>query len=308
LEQPQEKEYTIEIPKITTDWYAGAWNWFDDWTWVILLDWQYALVRRIVANNPCIVNIQVWYYVSKEKAIIASKNKYLNVFDWETLTQVNLENSWIIEYCRWYSFLWVDNILYISRPVTLTNPEYAYDFTWTGSQQIVYNEKITSLKSTQNGLYIFLETRLEFLWANSLQNVAWSATFISTPVWEWSAPISNKCIVGSWDTLFRISKNLQVQTVNYQAWILNPIIWELSARPIVWIKEFLTTISMDQPNSFWFYNENDKTIQFFIRSAWSLFNDYVLVYDLVNDTWNIDTNKNYNGMVKIGYGYYLYSY
>ena len=35
-----------------------------------------------------------------------------------------------------------------------------------------------------NGLYVFTKNKVEFLGANSLQNVAGSATFISTPIGE----------------------------------------------------------------------------------------------------------------------------
>lgn len=44
-----------------------------------------------------------------------------------------------------------------------------------------------------------------------------------------------------------------------------------------------------------------------IRSEGSPINDYVLVYDLVNDTWNVDTMKNYNYVVKMTDKYYGFS-
>ena len=84
-------------------------------------------------------------------------------------------------------------------------------------------------------------------------------------------------------------------------------IGELSARPIISIKEFLNTIDTSQPSSFGFFNQNDKTVQFHIRSVGSPFNDYVLIYDEVNDTWNVDTQKNYNYVVKIASKYYGFS-
>lgn len=66
-----------------------------------------------------------------------------------------------------------------------------------------------------NGLYVFLETKIEYLGANSLQNVSGSATFISTPLGEGAAPLTNACIAASGDKIFYISRNLQVQTVNF---------------------------------------------------------------------------------------------
>lgn len=69
----------------------------------------------------------------------------------------------------------------------------------------------------------------------------------------------------------------------------------------------MNTLDLNQPDAFGFYNENDKTVQFHIRSLTSGYNDYVLTYDLVNDTWNVDTQKNYNYVVKLGSTYYGFS-
>lgn len=44
-----------------------------------------------------------------------------------------------------------------------------------------------------------------------------------------------------------------------------------------------------------------------IRSVGSPFNDYVLIYDLINDTWNIDTEKNYNYVTKFAEKHYGFS-
>jgi hypothetical protein len=255
-------------------------------------------------------------------AIIASNWQALKVFDWTSVTSpatVPATNTGILEYCRGYSFLTSWNTLYISRPIVIEYPQNAYDFTWnwnqtiwwvtalTKRQTIAYDSNITGLKATLNWIYVFTEDKVDFLWANSLQNVSWSATFITSPIWQSNAPISNLCITASWDKIFYITKNLQVQTINYIPWVTTSQIWELSARPIVSIKEFMNTIDKSQPNAYAFYNENDKTIQFHIRSTWTPFNNYVLIYDLVNDTWNIDTNKNYNYVVKYGNDYYGFS-
>jgi hypothetical protein len=152
-------------------------------------------------------------------AIIASSGQSLKVYDGVTTIStpatVPATNSGILEYCRGYSFLASGNVLYISRPITAANPEYSYDWTGSGSQNITYDSNIKGLKSTLNGLYVFTEDKIEFLGANSLQNVAGSATFISTPIGESSYPINNLCIAASGDKIFWVSKNMQVMTVNY---------------------------------------------------------------------------------------------
>ena len=158
-----------------------------------------------------------------------------------------------------------------------------------------------------NWLYVFTENKIEYLWANSLQNVSWSATFISTPLGEWSEPVNNLCVCASGDKIFYLSKNLQIQTVNFVQWATNPSIGELSSRPVISIKELLSTVDVDQPTAFAHYSENEKTVNFHVREVGYNFNNIVIVYDLINDTWNIDTGKNYNYIVRDGYTYYGYS-
>jgi hypothetical protein len=189
-------------------------------------------------------------------------------------------------------------------PVSATNLSSGYDFYGSGSQQITYSKKIKALKGTQNGLYVFTEDKVEFLGANALQNVAGSATFISTPLGDAAYPISNQCVAAAGDKIFWISQNLQVMTINVTPGVSVSQIGELSARPVVSIKEFLDKLDTTQSYSFAFFNETDKTAQFHVRTVNNPFNDYALVYDMVNDTWNVDTQKQYNTVVKIGFKYY----
>ena len=248
---------------------------------------------------------------NSQYAIIASEWEILQVFDWTTITTPATVPAWdtggILEYTRWYSFYWIWNILYISRPITAANPEYGYDFTGAWSQNISFDSKITGLKGTMNWLYIFTEDKVEFIWANSLQNVAWAAAFISTPLWFGWEPVNNLCIAASWEKIFYITKNLQVNTINYIQWTDSPTIWQISNRPVISIKEFLNTISPEQPSAFAFYNKNDEIIEFHVRENNSLFDNKVLVYDIPNDTWNIDIWKNYNYVVKFWYENYWFS-
>lgn len=242
-------------------------------------------------------------------AIIVSNWQPWKVFDWTTVTEpaTITANNWIIEYCRWFSFLANWNVLQISRPILPTNPALAYDFTWSWSQTITYDSDIKWLKSTMNWLYVFTEEKIEYLWANALQNVAGASAFISTPLWDWWELMSNDLVATSWDKVFYVTKNLNINTINYVQWTAEPWLWELSNKPVVWIRELLQTIDIEQPNGFAFVNDNDNTVQFHLRTTNSPFNNWVITYDLINDTWNIDTGKNYNYIVKKASKYYGFS-
>ena len=243
-------------------------------------------------------------------AVIASSGEQVKVFNWTAVSTPATQpanNNWILEYCRWFSFLASWNVLHISRPITTANPEFAYDWTWSWNQTITYDSVIKGLKGTMNWLYVFTEDKIEFLGANALQNVSWSATFISTPMWDWGELMENQLIATSGDKVFYVTKNLNINTVNYIQGTAEPWLWELSNRPVIWIRELLQWIDINQPSWFAFVNDNDNTVQFHLRTTWASFNNITLIYDLINDTWVIDTGKYYNNVIRKGNKYYGFS-
>ena len=300
----------IRILDVGSSWFFRGFNQFaesDGSSGVILREWGIA-EQDTTWITPKELRVEFGFYAAQEQAIIVAKNGAVLVFDWESITnEQSIDNNAIIEYARWYSFLASDNILRVSAPITVTNPENAYDFTGTESQQLVFDSEITWLKGTLTWLYIFTKTRIEFIWPNWLQNLGWTPVFTSYALWDWWEPINNLAITAAWDKIFYINKNLQVNTVNYIWWTDSPTIWELSARPVIGIKEFLNMVDVDQPTAFSFYNQNDKTIQFHIRTNNFQYNNRCLVYDIINDTWAIDIGKFYNYVVKDQNNYYWFS-
>lgn len=244
-------------------------------------------------------------------AIIVAKWQKLKIFDGNNIFEphtVPSGESWnILEYSRGYTFYWIWNILYISRPILPNNPERAYDFIWEWSQTITYDSEITWLKWTMNWIYVFTKEKVEFIWADSLQNINGSPTFLSSPLWDAWEPINNQSIIATWDKIFFITKNLQLKTINFVPWIESSIIWNLNNESIVSIKEFLNTLDDNQDIGFWFYNKNDETIQFHLKTKNFKYNNRTLVFDLLNNTFSIDVWKNYCYMVNNGNKYFWFS-
>lgn len=236
--------------------------------------------------------------------IIASEWVQLQVFNWTTLTTPATQpasNNWFIEFYNLCSFIAKDNVLYISRPITLANPEYWYDFTWTNAIQRTYDSKILWLKKTLNWIYVFTENIIEHI---SDLTSTWA---VANPLWDWWQLINNKLVAISWDKVFYINKDLNINTINYIQWTAETWLWELSNQQVVWIKELLNGINIVQNSWIAFLNESEKTINFHLRSVWSPFNDICITYDLINQTFNVDTQKNYNNVVKIWSEYFWFS-
>ena len=281
-----------------------------------ICDWKIFLVNKISWNREEKVNL--WYDVfcdllvySNDFAIIVAKWQKMKVFDWNNLIEPTTVPSWdtwdILEYCNWYTFYAIKNTMYISRPIKPEEPHRAYDFTSSWSQTVTYETEITGLKGTMNGIYIFTKDKVEFIWWNNLQNISWSPTFISSPLGSGWEPINNQSIVASGDKIFYVTKNLTLNTINFVSGIENASLWELSLKPIISIKEYLQTLDYNQERAFWFFNQNDKTVQFHLKTKNFWYNNNCLVYDITNDTFSVDIGKYYNYVVKDWYKYFWFS-
>lgn len=255
-------------------------------------------------------DVQVYNFGLNSKVLIVAKWEKLKVFDGSSISEPSTQpnkNNGIIEFIRWYSFLWVDNILYVSKYIEPDKIENAYDFTWSGSQQLTLSTEIVGLKGTMDWLFIFTKDKVNFLWANSLQNVSWAATFIMSPLWDGWEPISNRLIAASGNQIFYLTKNHQLKTINYIRWTDKTQIWELDNIELINVKEFLQSVEPEQISWFSFYNHNEENIHFFLRQHNHKYNNVCLIYDLLNKTYNIDTERNYNFIVRNGALYYGFS-
>lgn len=265
----------------------------------ILTEWQYVLWQW--DDESWTFDIEIGRYITTQVAIIASDEKNLKIFDWETISTITIENSWIIEYTAGRSWLASANVLKASRPITLLNPEYAYDFTGTGSYQIIYDSTIWGIKATLSWLYVFTQRKVEYI-ANG-NTTSW----FSIPLWEGWNPINNLCIVSAGEKIFYITKKLEIETVNYVSGINDAQVGKLSSQKLVNIREYLQNIDTNQPTAFAFNNKNENTVQFFLREIWADFNNICIVYDLVNDTWNIDKGRYFSYVAENDNIYYGYS-
>lgn len=274
-------------------------TWFRDATGVILTNGQYVQPDSYILTGN--FNIEVGYYTTNEKALITSNGKDVTVFDGVNVNTVSIQNTGIIEFNAGRSWLSAYNVLYASMPITIVAPQNAYDFTGTGSYSILYDSEIKGLKSTLGGLYVFTRKKVEYISAEN------SAIWLSLPVWEGWDPINNLCIVSAGSKIFYITRLLDIETINYVPWINDAQVWSLSSQKLVNIKKTLNNLDSEQPTAYAYNDKKDNTIHFFLRTIGSIFNDICIVYDLVNDTWNIDIGRYYWYVTEYNGAYYGFS-
>jgi len=287
-------------------WALNIWDTVDWWTtaaqWIVLTHNLSTKVITVKITND--VSFQDW----EDIEVATVKQAEVDVV--QSIVP-NGDNNWIIEFInsnQGYTLLASWNILYISRPIVPANPEYAYDFTDASAQNIDLKSKIVSIRVGISWVFIFTQDwRVTFIWTDSLQDIAWSPTFLSRTLGIWGVPVSNRSVTASGDQIFYLTKNKIWNTINYIGWTDKTTIWRLSSIPIVGIDELLKWIASTQPTAESFYNENDNTIQMHVRTNTAWFNDITLIYDMVNVTFAIDKGKNYNYMVKKDEKYYGFS-
>lgn len=257
---------------------SATWSWTDiSWAW-----------------TTSFLDSESWHWYVTEKVNMDAPN--VNPLIWEKFT--------------WFTFIVgntkdTENVLYISRPITLDNPERCYDWVWDNSEQITFDSKILWLSSTMNQLFIFTEKRIEYIGKDSLQTIGDSATLVSTPVWDWGKLANYRCPIAAWDKILYLTKTNSINTLNFVPWTVDPWIWTLTDQPAFKITQYLNNLEDDQSNAFGYFDESTKMANWFLRTKNSLYNDTILIFDVQNNTWTTDTKKYFNDVTVVDKNIYV---
>lgn len=234
---------------------------------------------------------------------------------WTVTDKVNIDapnvNPIIGDTFTWFTFIVgntpdTENVLYISRPITLDNPERCYDWVGDNSEQITFDCKILWLASTMNQLFIFTEKKVEYIWKDSLQTIWDNPTLISTPVWDWGKLANYRCAIPAGDKILYLTKTNSINTLNFVPWTVDPWIWTLTDQPAFKITRYLENLDENQDTAFGYFDDSTKTAHWFLKTKNSLYNDTILVFDLQNNAWSTDTNKYFNDVVVVDWNIYAW--
>lgn len=183
------------------------------------------------------------------------------------------------------------NILYMSRAGSKANPTHILDFDWTGSDALYFKSKIMWLSATREQLFVFTEDSIEIISYNESWGVL---TMVSVPIAWSNQPANPRMVVKTDDLVFFWTKDNQMKSLNYMQWVTERVVGDVSHRPNLSIKDFTDTLDEDQSNSFGYYDRAEKTIHRHLKQNGEPVPNVVLVYDMNNDSFFIDTNKYFN--------------
>lgn len=281
-----------------TDWLPHTYNIVIDWTWTpdtfkwnidwwtyttgVAITWWSQTLNAWVSNVSIKFNATTWHTLNDTWTLTQLSNS--NPRFWEEF----LNFTWI---AWWTDFT---NVIYQSRVITPTNPEYSYDWVWSGANQIIMKSDIQWLASTISRLIIFTDKSIEYIDRNSYTTIWWVLNFYPNPIAQWVKLANNRCCPSAWEKVFFLTADKKIKTIDYIQGIDDLKVWDLSDDEKVGIPNFMNNLNDDLSDSVGFYDQKNKLIKFFVRSKNSLTNDLCIIWDLVNKTFLVDDNKFYS--------------
>lgn len=204
--------------------------------------------------------------------------------------------------CVYLAWWWdYANVLYKSRAGSLESPTNILDFDWDGSDNLYFKSKIMWLAAIREQLFVFTEDTIEII---SQWQSGEILTIISVPIAWSNQPANPKMVVKADDVCFFWTKENQMKSLNYMQWVTESVVWDISHRTNLSIRDFIDTLDEDQSTSFGYYNRNEKTVHWHLRQKWEPMPNIVLVYDVSSDSFFIDTNKYFNCVAEHNNKYY----
>ena len=247
------------------------------------------------------------YFLSENTA----KGYYIDTSSWTggslTITSDGYFRFWEIFKASVWLAWWGDksNILFKSWDITVENPEYWLNFNgidaWIGSRQLTFRSKIMWLASTREQLFVFTEDSIEIISEWQSGEVL---TITTVPIAWSNQPVNPRMVVKADDMVFFWTKENQMKSLNYMQWVTESVVWDVSHRQNLSIKDFTETLDEDQSTSFWYYNRTNKTIHRHLKQRWEPIPNIVLVYDVNTDSFFFDTNKYFNCVAEHNNKYY----
>lgn len=184
------------------------------------------------------------------------------------------------------------NIVFMSRGATKTNPEYIFDWVWSGAEQLLLKGgKAVGIASTLNRLFIWTEKGIEYISKETMTNVGNTTATLTLPLWWENQPASQWAIVVADEVIFFFTKSIGVKTIGYTQGITDPQIGNISETATNSMRTFFDSLDEDQSDCYGYYNKTQRTVTWYVKKKGSIYNDTCLVYDIVGDNFFVDTNR-----------------
>lgn len=163
--------------------------------------------------------------------------------------------------------------------------------------KIICPSAVQAMISTQQNLYIFCQDSVQYLDRNLLSEYATNKTLRTLPLAAGNKLMWKNLCVAAGNFVFFFCADKHIRTLWYTSGIYDPQIADLTDTQF-WIQKWINdNIADEQRQAFAFFNKQDYTVEFHLRSKQSNEeNDIVLIRDLQHQQWLIDDGKSYLSM------------
>jgi len=265
-----------------------------------------------VISTTALLDNRISYVVYERYLIILIWNTYPFLYDSSTWTFITLTPtefpSWKYPISWWTlwtrTVLWLWSTLYFSQQVlwdtTISN---CYKFIGWDSKQNTLDWKIIWILQWNDELYVFTTLSIYRVSYN-----IWSNQFVTDKLWDGWILANQFSACMAWNKVFYLTNDWKIRTIQYQPWIVNQMIADISDTVLWWIDElFNWNINDDVYDFTWFSNysfsffdSKENLIKIYLPtinihkidpiSDWN----YIwtcIIWDLVNQCFLLDDSK-----------------
>ena len=291
-----------------TDWSYPKWV-----EWYLRTAGSFLVVRHNQDTNKKLVKIEEDGTITdiETSTNISSDNKMRFINSWDVLYCMNGSDNYGKLSNVTYSTpsVWISNfapafgVVFNSSMFVAgwsTNPSIVYKSVWDNfedfnsawSDKFTFVEEITGLAATTQWLFYFTKNTISATGMSDIQDTAGTLSYITRVMnaKEWA--VNHDSIVSAGIEVFYLTPNNNINKL--MRWVNNN--WfeqkEISQRSNSGISKFMQkTLDKDQSQSFGYFLPKENIIKRHVKSQWAVFNDYVIVYNILDDAFFIDTNK-----------------
>ena len=242
--------------------------------------------------------------------IILTGAGYPRVYNNTSLAQLTSSNIAVnTNPSFWVRYAWFtvvnsnlnSNVILISRPVTLANQEYSYDWAGSWSETITFDTKVLGMTSTLNYLWIFTQDSIEYISRDNLTTTGGIASLFAIPIASGDELMNPDTVVNANEFIFYMTASRRIKTINYVQGNPVPQVAVISEE----INEYLQTeLNTDQSTAFATFDKQENLVKFWVRSTTSTVNDTCIIWDLNAQTRFVDKDKYYADMTELNDVYY----
>lgn len=246
-----------------------------------------ARLRAITYGKYIIILTGDWYpYVYDVQADSFSQLTSSNIENWA--------NAWFWEVYANFTFVagsWNNaSNLYISRGITKASPQYSHDRVWSGSETINVKSPIKWLRATLQRLFVFTEKTIGFMDESTITNIGSVSVSFMKDISKDNVPVSPEAVVAAQDRILMLTADKNVKEV-WRAWVNDIEVANISERAEWSIRRYLARLSDDLSDTYGVFNQEENLVMWYVKRDGASIPNHVLIYDLTNDTFHIDTGK-----------------